>query len=405
VGRLSIYFEDMELDPHHPWRAALDLALPRVRHLFISSDFHARELETSALITLLTRCSTILERFQINITIPHKNRKDSQAQQRTEDEPEAFPSLKELDLGDCIDKSDSKTFWPWLSKRCGRVEKIVINSAPVPVENLARCMLDHMPKLNEITLGKYRARTGITTDGMAATLLSGSRSGWKVVRLGPYARFGGSTTDALMAHLSTLQVVEVRGRDFSSNDLIEVLRSCTNLHTLSITDLSFDPTNRRLPFSAEVFVDQCHDTESLKAWKCEVSVRVLKVRIAGIPRQGQKESWKDTNLSRQGREIQQRVYERLARFTNLETLWLGTCDQGRLGMSVGSGLEKLSSLKKLKELGVRGMYRTKLDMKETLWMIEHWPRLCSIVGFRSASFCEAIEWMEMNHPQISRYNE
>ncbi|KAK3811268.1 MAG: hypothetical protein J3Q66DRAFT_414869 [Benniella sp.] len=130
-----------------------------------------------------------------------------------------------------------------------------------------------MPNL----LGKYKARTGIVTDDMAAALLSGSRNGWQVVRVFSYARIGTNTMETLRAHFATLQVLEIRGKDISSNELIEVLRSCSNLHTLSITDMNYDAANGR-SFSAEIFIDQFHETETMKPWKCEASLRAADSR-------------------------------------------------------------------------------------------------------------------------------
>ncbi|KAK3811008.1 MAG: hypothetical protein J3Q66DRAFT_414455 [Benniella sp.] len=402
VSLLTVYFEDMAPSAHHPRRTVLGLTLPRVRHLSIAVDCYSRNLKTSTLVALLDQCSTILERLEINAVAVYKDEMDRQVEERAESEPKCFLSLKELILHECVNMydSDTKAFWPWLWKRCGRVEKIVVDSFPETAQSLAQSMLAYMPNLSEITLGKYWVITESIPDDMNATLLSGSRNGWKVVRVGPHACFERTAMNALTTHFSTLGVVEIRGSD----DLIEVLRSCTNLHTLAITDVDLKEGHEQFPFSAEAFIDPCHDTASLKAWDCEASLRVLKISITGIPRQDRQDQQNRRVKSifiGQGREMQKRVYERLARLVNLETLSLGSTHRNWLGTSLGSGLEKLSGLKKMKEFDVGAMEILQLGAKEARWMAEQWPRVRTLGRFcRTADMEEAVVWLRMHYPNI-----
>jgi len=61
-----------------------------------------------------------------------------------------------------------------------------------------------MPQLNEITVGFAIHGRGYLHENTVATLLSGSCSGWKAVRLGENAEFGEKAMDALQKHFATL---------------------------------------------------------------------------------------------------------------------------------------------------------------------------------------------------------
>ncbi|KAF9981313.1 hypothetical protein BGZ65_004087 [Modicella reniformis] len=114
------------------------------------------------------------------------------------------------------------------------------------------------------------------------------------------------------------------------------------------------------------------------------SLRVLKLRITDIPK----------SEVDQGQEIQSLVYDRLARLTNLETLWLGHNPHVTYGwqrhreqmdqydcpeMSLESGLHKLAELQSWKELNVFGL-KKRIGPKEVQWMTEHYPKLRVIYG-------------------------
>jgi len=107
-----------------------------------------------------------------------------------------------------------------------------------------------------------------------------------------------------------------------------------------------------------VFTNRDQEAGTLRTWACEASLKDLKIKITGIPRSYVKEdeAEKETYPG-QGREMQGQVYDRLARLTSLEVLWLkgdtrGRTASGCLDMSLESGLCTLSELKMLKELDV-----------------------------------------------------
>ncbi|KAK3811338.1 MAG: hypothetical protein J3Q66DRAFT_351590 [Benniella sp.] len=156
---------------------------------------------------------------------------------------------------------------------------------------------------------------------------------------------------------------------------------------------------------ARTFIDEDPEVGSLRPWNCEESLRSLKVAIVGIPRPDQKRQPKKNRRSfihwnnSPGLDIQNQVYDRLARLTNLETLWLEGADRPEgLEMSLASGLAKLSGLKSLKQLYVVGS-ETRIGVKEARWMVENWPRLCVVRGLESNR--EAARWLRKNHTQIS----
>lgn len=134
---------------------------------------------------------------------------------------------------------------------------------------------------------------------------------------------------------------------FSSHDAVQVLASSPNLHTLlDITGIPSKSTR----INATIFADRDLNSGLLKAWDCEGSLTTLRVRITGVPRPDLPECQVQERYLGEGREIQSQVYERLARLTRLESLWLGESPYLKdqfdcLEMSLESGLHKLSGLK------------------------------------------------------------
>lgn len=128
----------------------------------------------------------------------------------------------------------------------------------------------------------------------------------------------------LAKHFLTLEELLVAGCCCLSEYLAQVLSSCPNLHAhVAIDDGSY-PEDTFSHIKADVFIDRDLNTGSLKPRPCERSLKVFKVMNSNIPRPDLMwyglvaETYPD-----QGREIQNLVYDRLARLTNLELLWLG----------------------------------------------------------------------------------
>lgn len=189
-------------------------------------------------------------------------------------------------------------------------------------------------------------------------------------------------------------------------DLLQVLSSCPNLHTVHGDAAGY-------AFSSDVLIDWDPNTDAPRTWACEASLKKFIHRIKDIPRP-------DLNVEigvepDQAQEIQSRVYDRLARFTNLETLWLGNKPyeptrarmfrverpHDCLELSLESGLGKLSGLRNVRELSVWDM-ATKIGVEEAKWMAEHWPRLQVVHGLNTLGpGKEAAEWLREHYPKIT----
>lgn len=204
---------------------------------------------------------------------------------------------------------------------------------------------------------------------------------------------------------TTLERLKIVGDyGFLDHDKVQILALCPKLREFIITP----------GISARTFIDQDLHTGALKPWACESSLKHLRVMIAGIPKPDLREEGVRLGLFRlpeyvvkesypgQGRDIQEQVYDRLARLTNLETLGIAGTPSGKsirtgLEMSLASGLHKLSGLTTLKRLNVSNRIMAKIGVQEVQWMTKHWPELCEITHLFSK---ETKEWLQQHHPEI-----
>ena len=369
------------MDSESPQKAIVDFALPRVQRLRVGVHGTPRSSSISKLMHLLDQPSIALERLELEVTISNMIEDEPM-----ENEPETCTTLRELVFCQYYPDTDTETFLSMLFRRCGRVEKFQLVECIGPVDQLSQGMLSYMPDLKEISLGD-EGEDDEPDDAAMATLLSGSRHGWKIVRL--RSRLGTEAIDALLKHTSTLELLDIRECDGTlSIHLGQLLSSCTNLHTLawSLEDHSDSTYCSYIDFKA--FIDLDPDTGAPKPWRCEASLKEFKVIITGISRSYLQKGG-------DGREVQSRVYDRLARFTNLETLWLGDAESSycsRLEMSLASGLGKLSGFKELRELSVFGL-ATRIGIEEAQWMSANWPRLYVVRGLGDAGACT---WFKEN---------
>lgn len=184
-------------------------------------------------------------------------------------------------------------------------------------------------------------------------------------------------------------------------------------------------TEEKTHISAKDIIDLDSRSDTLISWPCESTLKVFRVRISGIPRPG------ITRIAReeypgQRRDLQHRVYERLARFTHLERLELGNQgpwrieeifhrlppgveikDQWRnhvdcMDLTLTSGLRKLGGLKELREVSVKSL-ATFIGVQEVQWMVESWPRLEAVYGLMPRAVkveVHAGKWLKENYPQI-----
>ncbi|KAK3811092.1 MAG: hypothetical protein J3Q66DRAFT_58717 [Benniella sp.] len=420
VQYIRYAFKELESDN---MKSVLAFTLPRVRRLFIRASLQGTQSEFSELKRALDQCSTILEMLDVDISFLHayeavdmKDEAVDMKDEAAEDESICWTSLKYLTLRHITDTWNAGPLWSWMWKRCNQVEKLVVRKIDQSTPSLVQAMLAYMPKLHEISIGGYSSPDSHTNpwdemeDSVTAALLSGTRYGWKSVSVRATAKFGIETMNTLAMHYSTLERLFVEGgHDLPRCDVVQVLRSCPHLHTLIYTNSS----NGSSVVDGKAFIDLDPDTGLLKPWLCEGSLKVLTVKITGIPRPDLKRNRRKRVFREayrgQGREIQNQLYDRLGRLTKLETLQLGdgfgTLQDSCLEMSLESGLDKLSGLKSMKELNVERS-ETKIGIKEVQWMVENWPKLSAIYGLdgrgldgRRKNF-EAFEWLRENRPKI-----
>ncbi|KAK3810901.1 MAG: hypothetical protein J3Q66DRAFT_350457 [Benniella sp.] len=397
------------------------LVLPRVRHLTVVACYRGKRGQLWKLKRLLGRCSTALEKLTLEISYKYDDAlstyvgydPDFQAEEEKPDttSPTEWSSLKELILRplDCVGPLQPTTFWSWFYKRCGQVERIEVSNFRRGADvGIAENMLEHMPHLNEITIGDGKYGCSTIKADRVASLLSGSRNGWKVIRLRMPASLSSYSMDHIRKHIPTLEAFHLnRSCTSGGTELVEILSTSPNLHTLCGTHFyKQDP---------KVFIDQDLETRVLKAWPCEASLKVLRLVVGGIPRESEGDQSTVEEYPGQRRQIQGLVYDRLARLTNLETLSLGDTpeedplamlrggetQEDCLEMSLESGLHKLSELRKLKELNVLGM-KTKIGIKEIQWMTEHWPKLRVLRGLDESDDDgkQVVQWLQEHHPEI-----
>ncbi|KAG0243216.1 hypothetical protein B0O80DRAFT_448481 [Mortierella sp. GBAus27b] len=391
------------------WRIIAEDVIIHVRHLSIHLPSRNNKVQSWMLERVLDRLSTKLERLSLQVDAEY--RKDEVRKTEKTD----WMSLKELNLMNYHGVSTPGSFWSWLWARCGRVERLEIDSMDGALtQDLADAMLTHMPHLDRIRLRNSWVEHLHLEDSQIATLLSGSRKGWKVVDVGGNWKFKKDAMRVLTRHFPTLEELIVDGCDYiAGKELVQVLSSCPNLRALvAINGEFYSKYVRFTRIDASVFNDRDPGTGLLKMWPCENSLRVLKIKLCcfTIPEVRVVNGVIEMNLNPE-RAIQELAYTRLARLTNLETLWLGhnpsvksDCPRYQdqeyqfscLEMSLKSGLDELSGLKELKELNVSDMYRN-TEIEDVQWMVENWPKLETIYGLDEWM---VLEWLESHYPTI-----
>ncbi|KAF9988272.1 hypothetical protein BGZ65_009500 [Modicella reniformis] len=389
-----------------------ELYLPRTLDLRIETPRGGRPIEYWMLKHLLTRCSSNLESLTLDIALVYTEDKKKGWEGEYKEESEPRWLLKDLKLLRCNVHRERGDFWPWLGSRCRRLKALEVCEIGIGAVNLAREMLEHMQDLTEIHLGWNTKRHGVLQDRDVAALLCSSHKGWKIVKLRSGVNIQ-STSKAVLLQLPTLEEMVIDGdTGVDENDVVRILSSCPKLRSLIIIE---DGNGSPLDLPAPIFIDQDGDTGRLKAWACEQSLQVIQVHITNIPRPDLDDPWRSLNETYwgQGREIQKRVYERLARFTKLEVLRLGHLfddadDDGELPgdqydgleMTLDSGLHLLAGLKGIRELDVSCL-RTGIRVADVEWMSNHWPGLCKIKGLEYYKVNEeAVEWLQKHCPSI-----
>ncbi|KAF9344207.1 hypothetical protein BGX26_004653 [Mortierella sp. AD094] len=397
IHLMSLILSQRDIDNEDFMTPTTTCILPRVRSLVIGGHRGICRLESSKLKFLLAQCSSELRSLTLGVNLIDTNIEMSD-QEDAERLITALP-VDNLSLLECTGCSGLSTFSLWLWKRCGNVVRMEVAQIRRIVKSLAEAISTYMPNLQEIQFGRPDEDILDLPDQDIALLLSSPQKGWKVVEAKKTANFGKASCAALVKHCHTLESYYNAATRIKDDILVQVLSSSPNLHAM----ITIDNTHCRQPhfqkLEVKKFIDFDITTNSLKMWACEVSLRELRVMIVNIPRPdlgGRYTTIVEEYLG-QGQVMQNQVYERIARFVNLEVLWLGNDPSieiyrygyygtqsrehqcGCLEMSLESGLEKLAGLKSLRELNVSYMCQ-RIGPKEVEWMARHWPSLQRIYG-------------------------
>lgn len=97
----------------------------------------------------------------------------------------------------------------------------------------------------------------------------------------------------------TLELNECLGQ--WSNVIVQVPRSCTQLHT-------FVTINGEYKFDTQLLIDLDPDAGSLGPWKCESTLNELMVAISGIPRPDSDGDSVEEDLPGQKQEMHDRLF-------------------------------------------------------------------------------------------------
>ncbi|KAG0010202.1 hypothetical protein BGZ80_001687 [Entomortierella chlamydospora] len=379
------------------WKLTTEFFLPHVRHLILGRPHYndiTQRIEPSRFKVLWKQCSDKLEKLTLSMLVLDKMQLDDLLGIRRQERTEKI-KLKDLALARYRESPALYEFWSWLWARCNYLEILRLHESEGSVRSLARGMIFCMPNLCRIQFGGRDDCNGEwLTDKEVAFLLRCCRNRWKTVEVRHNVEFQRDSVDALAKHYPTLEEFIIDEGEFNSDDIFSLLSSSHNLQTLSIIDDVYSKDWKRAGIESSSFIDLDLDG-SLKKWPCEGTLKILKVWITKIPRPdlGKQYGVIEEKYPGQGRKIQNQVYERLARFTKLEKLWLGSeCynhpgsesyhdsngleeeQRDCLEMSLESGLHKLGGLKELRELSLSYM-NVRVGLKEVKWMVEHWPKL------------------------------
>ncbi|KAF9350436.1 hypothetical protein BGX34_001223 [Mortierella sp. NVP85] len=398
----SLFLDDVDLESDIRLRTLAEFVMPRVHRLTFGS--FGTGLESWKLKYLLNHCSSTLTELALLFSIVYDE--DARIEQQDQEASAPWTQLKRLKLKRCVDGSSSKAFWTWLWERCGQVELLEVDNIRDVACSLVEGMQTFMPHLNKLLLQHYSLSATAITD-----LVSSTRHAWKELTLRHVIPLKGSTKEAVMKQCYQVESLVLFGRcGFTDKEVVQILSRNPTLHTLAIMENESSWNNRNLTLDARAFADVDPITGGIQPWACESSLKVFKAKITGIPRpdlqrNGILQEKYPEKYPGEGRDMQSRVYDRLARLTHLEELCLAPeyepwnqfeC----LEMSLESGLHKLAGLKRLKELKVLSI-RTRIGVKEVQWMVEQWPELRAIYGLlEEHSDKEAAEWLRQYHPEI-----
>ncbi|KAK3836422.1 MAG: hypothetical protein JOS17DRAFT_734167 [Linnemannia elongata] len=451
IRSFNINGSDMTAAGYYFWQKIVAVDIPgSVQELDIKLD-SCVPMEKSTILPLIFRqCSSGIQR--LSIVMDNKNwynlYRDPVVDTRQdviEDRPllalknlsltyvveKCYPPSAARFLGRCVNLetlnvTTLQPMWIPAMKACDQLRRLKVKYiAKEHLPLLATALANSLPSLDTLHLGVYNESLWwpIPLELALASVLSAGRAGWRSLHL-PLC--GKASADVVVQHCSTLEELRLqRMNGVTGQHLYQILSTSPWLVKFDVE--AVHGTLARI--SAKDFIDLDPITDSPATWPCESSLRVLRARIGGISRAA---STPSPGASQDRSTVQEQfhqyqIYTRLARFTHLERLELGT--QGVrnskydgnntspyqevkdnrgyhvdcLTMTLEGGLRILEGLKEMREVNVASM-ATRIGVQEVHWMTESWPRLEAVKGlkdhYRSTLEDGAARWLLANHPHI-----
>ncbi|KAK5816989.1 hypothetical protein F5H01DRAFT_342172 [Linnemannia elongata] len=440
---LQIHGQDKLSAEYYFWKTVVTRGFPdSLRELHIILDASISLSKSTILALLLARCPLGLRKLTLDAYYrDYSGRNESSDVDTKEDVVRApLPALTDLrfELGYRYPPSYVRFL-----RRCVNLESFYLRSYDTTwAQALRSCSC--LERLTVLAMNKWALLyfTSAITSGLflrldgfhvlaesdpdsdleVASVIRACHSGWRLLRL-PY--IGSLSADALITHCSNLEELEICVADGVTSHQIRQILSFSPRLVKFIMHHRPDGPNAvdRAFISATDFIDLNPTSDTLNPWACESTLKVFCARIARIPRPGVTKVARE-EYPGQRNDIQQRVYERLARFTNLERLALGhqsprgnrsswiidlPPDEELLGdynehadcldMTLASGLGRLAGLKKIRKVCVMAM-QTSIGIEELKWMGEHWPKLEAVHGLLRNRTWIVTDWLILNRWDI-----
>ncbi|KAG0349504.1 hypothetical protein BG004_005166 [Podila humilis] len=389
----------------HPHDVAIGV-IPYLRQAIIASKHRWRmPITVTALKKIFGAASAnILESLELRIDIEDTAKLDAinapPAKVLRASSPEPHPVITarpkklivEIEFKYGSDNIDLSWVWPAF---CQVKELVLCPSRPGFLVPLADGIRDSMPCLETLKIqlsgdgidnNEHDKGYGQVVEACTQRLRSLELDGY--ISIGPHMRKG------LLKHAETLEQLCVDHAG-GSEALVDVLRACSSLKILKI-DRNWMVGGT---IDATIFTDCDPISGELNTWLCQHTLETLHVMWDGIPRWAPQE---DRSIRWQSEVIQQKLCERLGQFTNLRDLEIPYIFRGpshiHLALTLGTGLEKLSELKSLKN--IRFDFQNDIGVSEVEWMIKNWKQISNIRGLRPGS--PAKKWALEHIPHLQK---
>ncbi|KAG0210194.1 hypothetical protein BGX28_009499 [Mortierella sp. GBA30] len=382
-----------------------------IRDLRLEGNFFCDAANRSALARILNYCPATVERLELDFRLPNApgprpSDDDGKAHSypRATLPPPRLDALRELVLSGSI--SDHPAMLLFL-ERCPGLEFLRLNYVKGSFFTASSQILrDHCPRLDMLVCQS----DGEEHDHELASLLRGSRAGWRSVSLPSMEDFGEHTFEALMENSETLEELEAAAwGQFVRLNAQQFLCTAKRLRKLAGCGDGLD-----YMFTRDITL-KAIDMIEYGNWACSKTLDYLDLRIVGIPRSDTVcrhdgtpflAPLEDLGETVTNREAHVCVYSQLGALTQLRELRLGELDEVDdldvvthlfidpagphvrafhyqcLEFSLDSGLDTLKNMKEMQVLDVRRMAH-RIGIEELDWMYANWPKLRTIKGLLS----------------------